>query len=802
MAPKIGLAKLGAREQSSGARLPYARHLNDRTLALRDGSLMQILHLEGFAFETADTEELNQRLAARELALRAGGSSGLVLYHHIVRRRVGVGRAAEFDDPVCREIDRRWSERLETRQLFANELFLTIVARPPRGKIGLAERLRHIVSGKRSAAAPAALPDLNAARESLSAALAGYGPRTLSIYETPQGAFSEPLELLSCLFNGEMRPVLCPEGDAGNYIPYHRVSFGHEAIELRGATDASYAGLLSVKEYPAFTSAGVLDAVLRLPHELVVTQSFAFADRQTAVERVDLALRRLRAADDDTTTLRHGLMEAKDELVGGRSAFGVHHMTVLVRSSNLEQLNPALAEAAAALGDCGVIAVRETLNLEPSFWAQFPGNEAYVVRRALISTANLAGLASLHSFPLGRPDGNHWGASVATLETTSNTPYHFNFHAADLGHFTIIGPSGSGKTVVLNFLAAQAQRFSPRTVLFDKDRGSEIFVRAIGGHYTTFRAGEPTGLNPLHLPDSPGNRAFLREWLALLVTAPGTSVSIDDEAIIAAAIDANFGQPIAYRRLRYLSEMLGGTRRPHAGDITQRLAPWHGAGERAWLFDNAEDRFDFSTRVLGFDMTELLNAPMLRAPTMSYLFHCIDQRLDGNPAMILIDEGWKVLDDPIFAARLKDWMKTLRKRNAVVGFGTQSARDALESRISSTIVEQAATQIFMSNPRAQAEDYCTGFGLTEHELDLVRGLPAHARCFLVKHGNHSVVARLDLSGMPDILTVLSGAEASVRRLDDLRARFGDDVDDWWQHLTRTPYPGDPVRRKGKLRVAL
>jgi type IV secretion system protein VirB4 len=167
---------------------------------------------------------------------------------------------------------------------------------------------------------------------------------------------------------------------------------------------------------------------------------------------------------------------------------------------------------------------------------------------------------------------------------------------------------------------------------------------------------------------------------------------------------------------------------------------------------------------------------------MMYLFHRVEQRLDGKPTIIVIDEGWKALDDDIFVGRIKDWEKTIRKRNGIVGFCTQSAQDALASRISSAIIEQAATQIFMVNPKAQEADYCGGFGLTSHEFDLVRTLPDSARCFLIKHGNDSVVARLNLSGMPDLLTVLSGRESSVRRLDALRAEVGDDPKAWLPRL--------------------
>jgi type IV secretion system protein VirB4 len=173
---------------------------------------------------------------------------------------------------------------------------------------------------------------------------------------------------------------------------------------------------------------------------------------------------------------------------------------------------------------------------------------------------------------------------------------------------------------------------------------------------------------------------------------------------------------------------------------------------------------------------------------MMYLFHRIEERLDGQPTMILIDEGWKALDDEIFAARIRDWLKTLRKRNALVGFATQSARDALDSKISTALVEQTATMIFMPNARARPEDYCDGFGLTEHELDLIRTLPAHSRCFLVRQPDASVVVRLDLSGMPDVMTVLSGRESVVRKLDVLREENGDAPENWYAGLTGEDWP--------------
>ncbi|MFV3126577.1 VirB4 family type IV secretion/conjugal transfer ATPase [Niveispirillum sp. KHB5.9] len=791
-----GPASWARREAGAGDRLPYKAFLDDGSLLLRDGSLLRTIHVAGLPFETEDGEALNHRLAVREVMLRSVLDARHVVYHHVIRRRIQPELTAEFDSPLAGLIDRRWRDRLSDRHLFINEQFLTILRRPARGKAGLVDRI--LSRGRSPRRLEADRRALDAAVAALLAGLEPYGARALGIYDTASGPCSEVLELLSALYNGEMRPVLLPpEGtDLGFHIPYSRASFGLDALELAGPQGRHVAAGLSVKEYPDATRAGLLDGILRLPVELTLTESFAPVDRQTARERMDLALRRHRATDEETGTERAEMLAARDALSAGQVGFGDHHLGLLVRAPDMAALDGAVALAGAALADIGAIAVREDVNLEPLFWGQFPGNERYLVRRALISTANAAGFLSLHGFPLGSPAGNHWGDAVAMFETTSATPYFFNFHEGDLGNFTIIGPSGSGKTVVLNFLAAQAQKFRPRTVFFDKDRGAEIFLRGIGGHYSRLLPGEASGMNPLQLPDSPVNRAFLRLWLACLLKADGP----EEEAAIADAVDACFDHAPHLRRLRHFRELLAGAARPAPGDLASRLAPWIGGGEHAWLFDNADDRLDLEARVLGFDMTALLDIPALRTPAMMYLFHRIDERLDGDPSMILIDEGWKALDDPVFAARIRDWLKTLRKRNAIVGFATQSARDALDSRIASAIVEQTSTMIFMPNPKAREDDYCAGFGLSPHELELIRGLPAHGRCFLVRHASHSIVPRLDLGGMADILTVLSGREANVRRLDMIRAGTGDDPARWYPRLTGTPWPG-AVENAGPERMA-
>ena len=775
--------KVAALEMPAGAHLPYARHIDAHTIETRDGLLMQTVRLGGLLFETADGDELDYRAELRDAMLRVIGTSRFAIYHHLVRRRADAELDGSFPDQFSQRLDDTWRARLAGKQLYVNELFLTIVRRPLQGRVGIADRVRgwFARTSQRDAALIAGEKQaLDNARDALVAALGAYDPRLLGTYESADGVRSEPLEFLSYLVNGKMQPMVVPHGDIGHHLPARRISFGRDTVELAPAEhlERGFLALVSIKDWPSLTMPGMFDELTRLPFEMTMSQSFAFVERREALGRMNLALRRMRSAEDEAVSLRDELGLAKDEVAAGRAGFGEHHTTIAIHADDLERLNRHVAETIALLADLGITAVREDMALEPAFWAQFPANFRYIARRGLVSTTNFAGFASLHNFPVGRARRNHWGEAVTLFETTAAGPYFFNFHQHDLGNFTIIGPSGSGKTVVLNFLLAQARRFRPRTIFFDKDRGAELFIRAIGGSYDRLRPGEPSGLNPLQLEDTPANRAFLTEWLGLLAGG----VDGEEAEQIREAVATSFLQPVEMRRLRHLVELFRGGDRPHGSDLYARLKPWWGSGERAWLFDNARDATDLAQETVGFDMTAILDDPITRTPAMFYFFHRVEQRLDGTPAVIVIDEGWKALDDDIFVARIKDWEKTIRKRNGIVGFATQSAQDALESRIASAIIEQAATQIFMINPKARAEDYINGFGLSRHEYDLVRTLPDASHCFLIRHGKESVVARLDLTGESELLTILSGREATVRLFDEIADTHGTDPADWMQPL--------------------
>ncbi len=245
-------------------------------------------------------------------------------------------------------------------------------------------------------------------------------------------------------------------------------------------------------------------------------------------------------SDEADSVVADHLAIARDELLASEAIYGEHHFSVMPLGRNLNEVNAAITALGAALTDRSVIWVREDLNCEPAFWAQLPGNFAYIAARPRSPRRISPAFASLHNYPSGQARGNHWDPHSRSSRRVRRRPITSR-HIRDLGNFTVVGPSGSGKTVFLSFLSAQAQRIVPRPKLLfvDKDRGAEIFIRAMGGQYEVLSPGEPTGFNPLALPDNGENREFLFQLFAyMLKPVDDRLMSASEEQVIRNAIAA------------------------------------------------------------------------------------------------------------------------------------------------------------------------------------------------------------------------------------------------------------------------
>ena len=795
-------------EEPTAAFIPYSSHVTKNAVKLANGDYIQTIRMQGAAHESADVQDINSWHDQLNGFMRNIASPKVAVWSHVVRREYGEYPAGEFPPGFCRDFNEKYRQHMAAERMLINELYLTVVYRPQ--PIKAARLFSMFESKKPKEMQQKQLEELEALADITSTALAAldrYEPELLGCYEHKGNMFSEVLEFLAFLVDGEWRRFPLPRGEIRQMLATSRPFFGKGGLmSLKGPTAAQFAGIVTIQEYPSLTCPGILNDLLGMSFEFVLSQSFTFLSKPVAVGRMKRQQARMINAGDVAVSQVDDIDDALDDLTSNRFVMGAHSLSLVIRADSPKALNDHISDAGAALSDSGMKWAREEAGIAGAFWAQLPGNFDFRVRVGDITSRNFAGFSSFHNFPIGRIRNNQWGDAVTMFRTTSGAPYYFNFHKGeegadakraakldpnhkDLANTVVIGKSGTGKTVLELMLLAQAQKFSQpeqgkvlSCVLFDKDLGAAVGVRAMGGRYYPLKNGVPSGFNPFQMEPTPNNLTFLETLIKQLVKHEGLPITPAQEREINQAVAGVMGAAKNKRRIGAVLEFLDPT---DDKGVNIRLARWCRGGALGWLFDNADDtlRLDDCTMV-GFDVTEFLDNDETRTPTIMYLFHRIESLIDGRRIPIFMDEFWKLLNDEAFQDLAQNKLVTIRKQDGFLVMFTQSPKQVLRSPIAYAIIGQTATKIFLPNPEADREDYVDGFKLTEREFEIVRGLGEKSRRFLIKQGQNSVVAELNLRGFDDELAVLSGNTATSLLAEKLVAELGDDPAVWLPEFHR------------------
>lgn len=765
--------------------LPLSTHVSPTVLKTSGGDFLLVWRLGGLPFVGREEWEIEHRHNTfnRMLqTLRAPDFVNVAFWVHDVRRRRRLSDHSKFSQTFNQSLSDGYYEALSTQKLMQNELYLTLIYRP-------------VVSGKRFTEKSADLARLEAEQReavntilelagNVEAVLKDYAPYRLGMYEAANGVvFSESLEFYGYLLNRIDEPVPVLPAPVPEYLPISKQRFSARTGDFVLTTPDGrnhFGAILNIKEYTDGTYPGILNGLKYLDFEYVITHSFSPMGRQDALKALDRTKGMMISSGDKAFSQIAELDHAMDQLASGNFVLGEYHFTLAIYAASQEALSQQIATTRAELSNAGFVSVKEDLAVTAAFYAQFPGNWKYRTRLANVSSLNFLGLSPLHNFATGKKSNNPWGDCVTTLQTTNGQPYYFNFHATHpaenslgekaIANTMVIGKSGTGKTALINFLLSQVQKLqpSPTIFFFDKDRGAEIFVRACGGNYLALENGQPTGFNPFQCERSETNVQFLAELIKVLA---GKSVySSREEEDIFRAVENILDTPMHLRTMTNFQKSL-----PNMGDdgLYIRMRKWTAGNSLGWVFDNPLDTIDLEkANIIGFDYTDIIDNPEVRAPVINYLLHRLEALIDGRPLIYVMDEFWKILDGKGGLKEFaKNKQKTIRKQNGLGIFATQSPEDALASDIAAALIEQTATMILLPNPNASRDDYVGGLKLTDAEYQVVVSLDERSRCFLVKQGHASAVCQLNLRGLDDHLAVISASTDNIEIMHEvLQAR--------------------------------
>ncbi|SAL78519.1 type IV secretion/conjugal transfer ATPase [Caballeronia terrestris] len=633
-----------------------------------------------------------------------------------------------------------------------------------------------------------------------------------------QFAFSSALEFVSFLANDEWQPVPVTRDRARESMLYNRTvsSLFGDVMQSRRIDADKYIAGVEVVDFPETTEPGQLNILMEAEFEFVLSQQYCCMSSMAAGVFLSNQEKAMLETQDKSRSQIAQMADAADDVVSRRVTMGLYYGCLHVTADTPKQAQRRARAARVMLNACSVVAGSVGLASDAAWWSRLPGNHALAPRPVPINSMNYLSFAPFHNFMVGKPDGNPWGPAVALLKTVTGTPLFFNWHSSPIndnslghrppGHAILLGKTGSGKTTLLNALISFSTKFRPRQFIYDVGLGMYPLVAALGGLYTVLRDGEPTGWQPAQLAPTTANIRMVKRLVRICAeTSLEGPLTHDEVKQTNDAVEAVMGEESLFKQIetRTFTAIVQNVPRPYqvgAGErpsLASLLEPWCRGGEHGWLFDNDSDELDLSQRdVFGFDLTDFIvgpgqKAPIARTPLLMYLLYRVRSSIDGKRRVIqTFDEFAQYLDDPTITLEVKRGLKTDRKKDCIYVFATQEANDALDSTIGKTIVQACVTKVMLYNPEATPADYLDYLKLTQAELDAMLSIPEDSRQFVVKQGNQSALAVMDLTGMDDEIAILSGTPDNAERLDSVMRRLGTDDPDKWM-----PAYFDAVRRK-------
>lgn len=429
--------------------------------------------------------------------------------------------------------------------------------------------------------------------------------------------------------------------------------------------------------------------------------------------------------DDDPNSINenaaHKWDEVKDAIVAVESDacnYGFYSTQIVIMDEDAEAVDEKARIVRQVLNNLGLESQVELLNSPDAWMGSIPGNLGHYVRTPMISTGNLVHMMPICDIWAGPETNNHLKAPVLLYtQTAGSTPFRLSLHVGDVGHTLVIGPTGAGKSVHLNLIEAQFRKYKGAQIfIFDKGASSRILTEGVGGIFYDL-GNESLGLSfqPLSDVDDERERQWALEWLCDYAAAENIMLDPQKKNLILKSLAMLGSLPQKFRTISGFINNL------QDKDLKMAFRMLSIDGAYGKIFDSDMDTLSFSGWQ-SFEMEKLMATPAIVGPTLMYIFHRIEQQLTGKPTIIVLDECWVFFDNPMFAEKIREWLKVLRKANASVIFATQSVADVAGLHIFNTILDSCKSRIFLPNDQAlekNAKETYKAFQLNDTQIQLI-----------------------------------------------------------------------------------
>lgn len=748
--PKFGYAKYSNY-------LPFGTVFNDNSMQLTDGSLIRVYRVAGLQTSMQDDATKEKFLDLRAQLFNQIRDPNVVLRFYMVRDAADENTNYEFDQPTLQRIYDKW--RGQGLKIFLNNYYIVL-----------------------SVGGTDARAKLNQYGNYIESILAAYKPQVLK---------NDSPDNMARFFGRILSPISKPapkraDNNIAKLTTVDDVEFLRDGIvRYVSGGNQSFAACVSFKISPDYLDEEFFDTVSTIQTEMICMNGFHIM----GAADVESTIRQKRSTADEekaqsTETQISEAQVAMDENLSGNQSLVDYYPLFVLFGASREELQKYVDEFKKIAAQFGISPVVETFAAKVSWFAQIPGFDVFPRSFKLLSRAAAISIP-MSTQPRG-VENSDWGPGpLVVFPTAQGTPYQFQFHVSDkpaaVGHTLTIGPTGGGKTTLFSFLIAQSLRHPKlKAFFFDRNKGAEIFTLSVGGKYITMQGKEKnsdpmaqsflTRLNPLKMPDTATNRAFLRRWFAI-ISGQSDATSADE---IARAVSVNFDYlSDKDRLLKNLWESCFSS----SGNMRSALKKWVDPLQYGDMFNEASDTLDLHSRLTTFDFTDILQDEVLSPAVISYILHRINNITvsGGNPSLIMIDETAPMLENKMFRDNFITGLQEGRKNRQAYMVAFQRANVLDKLGVGDVVRGQAQTVMFFRNPAADASDYAH-WNLNPLEMAFIQGkayLNLKRAVLLSRPVNgESVILNTELGGLGNLLRLFESGRSSVLLAEELYKMYG------------------------------
>lgn len=782
----LNLAEYRHRADRLADHLPWAALVAPGIILNKDGSFQRTLAFRGPDLESATEAELVSACARANNVLKRFGT-GWALFFDAERREAMAYPDSDFPDAASWLVDReRRGTFLAEGEHYESRYHMTLTWLPPVDSADAASRsLVERPESEKGRDWHAALASFVAETDRALDLFAGFMPEVRALDD------AQTLTYLHDTVSDRHHPVAVPE------TPIYLDALLADTPLIGGLEPrlgGRYIRTLTILGFPNMSRPGILDALNHQDFGYRWMTRFIALDKSDAT-KVLTKLRRqwFNKRKSITAMLREVMYNQPSQLLdsdadnkvidadlalqalgGDHVAFGYLTTTITVTDTDRARVEDKVRQIERIVNGLGFTTIREGVNAVEAWLSSLPGHVYANVRQPLVHTLNLAHLMPLSSVWAGPAHNAHLdGPPLLHASTAGSTPFRLSTHVGDVGHMLVVGPTGAGKSVLLALITLQFRRYAGSQVyIFDKGFSARAAVLAMGGAHHALGLGADGGqtlaFQPLRRIDDAAERSWAAEWIAALLAGEKVAVTPEVKDAIWSALNSLASAPPEERTLTGFALLL------QSNALRMALSAYTLDGPYGRLLDAAEQERAFAD-VQCFETEALMGQAGVVAPVLTYLFHRLEERFDGRPTLLVLDEAWIFLDHPLFAARIREWLKVLRKKNVAVLFATQSLADIASSSIAPAMIESCPQRILLPNDRAiepQSREAYERFGLNDRQIELIsRAMPKRHYYLQSTRGN-----RLFELGLGPISLALCGASdpGTQARIDAMLAEHGTD----------------------------